>query len=81
MLIRVPQGFILGPPIFLVYIVNLADGLPSNTKFIVDDASLFSVIHNIETSANKLDSNLCIIDNWTFHWKMSFKVERRKQDQ
>ena len=79
MLIRVPQGSILGLLIFWVYIINLVDGLPSNTKLIVDDTYLFSVIDSVEISAYKLDSNL--MNNWTFHWQMIFKVERSKQAQ
>ena len=40
----VPQGFILGPLLFLVNIDDLADGLSSNNKLLADDTSLFSVI-------------------------------------
>ena len=45
----VPQGSILGPLLFLVYINGPADGLSSNAKLFPDDASLFSVIHDVDT--------------------------------
>ena len=54
----VPRRAILGPLLFLVYINNLADGLSSNGKLFVDDTSSFSVIHNVDTSANELDNDL-----------------------
>ena len=51
----VPQGSILGPLLFLVYINEIADGLPSNAKLFAYDTSLFSVIHDPGTSANELN--------------------------
>ena len=42
----VPQGPILGPLLFLIYIDDLANGFSSNTNIFTDDTSLFSVIHD-----------------------------------
>ena len=37
----IPQGSILGPLLFLIYINNLSENLVSNRKLFADDTSLF----------------------------------------
>ena len=41
--------------------------------------SLFSVVHDTETSANDLNKFLELMNNWTFQWKMNFNPEPTKQ--
>ena len=48
------QGSILGPLLFFIYLNDLSDGLKSEWKVFVDDSSLFSVVHDINTSASDL---------------------------
>ena len=77
----VPQGSILGPLLFLIYINDLPDGLSSNAKLFADDTSLFSVVHDINTSTIELNSDLKKINDWAFQWKMTFNPDRSKQAQ
>ena len=77
----VPQGSILGPLLFLIYINDLADGLSSNTKLFADDTSLFSVIHDSVITTSELNSDLARIKQWAFQWKMSFNPDLNKQAQ
>ena len=71
----IPQGSILGSLLFLVWINDLADGLSSNAKFLADDISLFSVIHDVDTSANELNNDFYQIDKWALQWKMIFNPD------
>ena len=75
----VPQGSILGPLLFLIYINDLTEGLTTNVKLFADDTSLFSVVHDTQTSANDLNKDLKIINNWAFQWKMNFNPDPTKQ--
>ena len=79
--VGVPQGSILGPLIFLIYINDLSDDPSTNAKLFADDTSLFSVVRNINTSAVHLNNDLRKISNWAFQWKMSFNPDPTKQAQ
>ena len=77
----VPQGSILGPLLFLIYVNDLPDGLKSECKLFADDTSLFSVVHDIGISASDMNIDLMLISNWAFQWKMSFNPDPSKQAQ
>ena len=74
-----PQGSILGPLLFLIYINYLSEGPSTNAKLYADDAFLFSVIHDSQTSANVLNKDLEMIHNRAFQWKMNFNPDPKTQ--
>ena len=77
----VPQGSILGPLLFLIYINDLSDGLKSEGKLFADDTFLFSVVNDINTSASDINEDLEIIGNLAFKWKINFNPDPNKQAQ
>ena len=47
----------------------------------MDDTSLFSVIHDIQTSANNLNKDLERLSMWATQWKIDFNPDTTKQAQ
>ena len=77
----VPQGSILGPLLFLIYINNLIENLQSNPKLFADNTSLFTLINDSNATAKQLCEDLDKIKEWAFQWKMSFNPDPSKQAQ
>ena len=77
----VPQGSILGPLLFLIYINDLPSKLKSNAKLFADDTSLFTIVKDENESANVLNNDLSLISEWAFNWKMLFNPDPTKPAQ
>ena len=77
----VPQGYILGPLLFLIHINDLADDLSSNTKLFADHTSLLSVIHDSVITTLELNSDFSRIKQLAFQWKLSFDPDPNKHVQ
>ena len=75
----VPQGSVLGPLFFFLYINDLPLGLKSNVKMFADDTSLFSIVKNPVESSQDLNHDLKLINSWEHQWKMSFNPDPSKQ--
>ena len=76
----VPQGSILGPLFFPVYINDLAVGLKCNFKLFADDTSLFTVVEDsTNTAANDMNHDLDLIGQWAYAWRMSLNPDPQKQ--
>ena len=76
-----PQEFILGLLLFLIYINDFSNDIKSNCKLFADDTSLFSVVHDIDASANDLNHDLEKISEWVFQWKTKFNPDPDGQAQ
>ena len=75
----VPQGFVLGLLLFLIYIKDLPDDLKSICEIFSDDTSLFLKINDIDASNIVINNDLVKISRWAYQWKMSFNPDINKQ--
>ena len=72
----VPQGSVLGPLFFLVYINDLVE---NDEKLFADDTSLFTVVYVEGIAADQLNRDLKVISDWAYQWKMQFNPDKNKQ--
>ena len=77
----VPQWFVLGPLLFLIYINDLSNNLTSNAKLFAYDTSLFSAVHYVSISAKELNNDLEKVNDWAFQWKFTLNPDPSKQSQ
>ena len=75
----VPQGSVLDPLLFLIYINDVPDGITSMCKIVADDTSLFSKVLDVYKSVVELNANLEKINQWAYQWKIQFNPDPNKQ--
>ena len=62
----------------VVLLNDLPNELKSNVKLFADDASLFTIVKDINESASILNNDLLLISKWAFNWKMLFNPDPTK---
>ncbi len=66
----VPQGTVLGPILFLIYINELAEiANPSNVKLYADDAKIYGLA-NTPQQTQVITQSLAAVDEWTKMWQL-----------
>ena len=73
----VPQGSVLGPLLFLIYINDIDEGVASGLLKFADDTKIFGVVANNE-DIKKLQGDLINLCRWSKDWLMLFNVEKCK---
>ena len=73
----VPQGSVLGPLLFLVYVNDLPDVVHCDVKLFADDTKLFTKVQSYSDAA-RLQSDLESLLRWSNTWLMPFNQSKCK---
>ena len=71
----VPQGSVLGPIMFLIYINDMPEGVSSYMNMFADDAKIMRRITNMD-DCNELQKDLDKINEWSKSWQMEFNAKK-----
>nr|VZI34892.1 unnamed protein product [Spirometra erinaceieuropaei] len=71
----VPQGSVLGPQLFLVYVNDCANKLNCYVAMFADDIKIWSTIRS-EVDEARLQTNLDHLEQWSKDWLLPFNVNK-----
>ena len=71
----VPQGSVLGPVLFLIYINDIDNGLNNLISKFADDTKIASTVIN-ERDKQRLQDDLRKISDWSERWEMPFNINK-----
>ena len=76
----VPQGSILGPLFFLIYINDIVDGITCDISLYADDIALIVPFNNenMGEQFHHINNNLETLCTWTTRWHMIFNAQKTK---
>ena len=72
----VPQGTVLGPIPFLIYINDITRNIESHCKLFADDVKVHKVLRNVHEDAQILQNALNILEQWSTEGQLSFNTAK-----
>jgi len=72
----VPQGSVLGPLLFLIYVNDIADKLLSLTRLYADDSSLYYSASSVADIEGIINHDLNLLSHWAKQWLVKFNPNK-----
>ena len=74
----VPQGSVLGPLLFLVFINDIADGMTGLGRLFADDTSIGHIANDKDSLQNMVNVDLAYLKDWSKRWLVKFNQIKLK---
>ena len=74
---RIPQGSVLGPLLFVIFINDLPNLVDSDVYLFADDTKIFNIISK-QQDIEQLQSDLYKLSDWSDTWLLKFHPDKCK---
>ena len=71
----VPQGFVLGPLLFLLFVNDLPDWIKNSMRMFADDVKIWNVIR-ADAGDDSLQEDLNSLARWSSKWLLKLNSSR-----
>ena len=72
----VPQGTVLGPILFIIYINDISANITSTVKIYADDTKIYRKIMEPDKDIPALQLDLNKLSDWANKWQLRFNPEK-----
>ena len=73
----VPQGSVLGPVLFIIYVNDMPDSLQNFCKIFADDTKIYTAVSK-KSDQESLQQDLLKLSEWSRLWLLEFSIQKCK---
>jgi hypothetical protein len=73
----IPQGSVLGPTLFVIFINDLPLAVSGHTKIFADDTKLYHQVNSVQ-GVTSMQEDLDSLINWSNIWQLKFNADKCK---
>ena len=72
----VPQGTILGPLLFLIYVNDISSNISSTLRMFADDTKVYRELSNMARGSEALQFDVDQLQSWASKWQLRFNPDK-----